>query len=111
MDLDQIIKRIDDVHKRNRVTEVLLLVLTSLLFACGITCFIMAIIKQEYAWGMPPAITTGLLYFPFKEIKELRTKNIALATAPVLINTLPKAQAAKEISKLNRKSTRLNSSH
>ncbi|QEC52155.1 hypothetical protein EDD80_1062 [Anseongella ginsenosidimutans] len=100
MDLAQIIKRIDEVHKRNRNTEMLLLIGTSLLFACGITCFIMAIVKQEYAWGMPPAITTGLLYYPIKEVKELRKKNIALATAPVLINTLPKSKAAEEISKL-----------
>lgn len=100
MDLEQIIKRIDDVHRRNRITEVLLLIGTSLLFACGITCFVMAIVKQEYAWGMPPVVTTSLLYFPFKEVKELRRKNIALATAPMLINTLPKAKAAEEISKL-----------
>ncbi|MFS8617227.1 MAG: hypothetical protein FWJ85_10405 [Solitalea sp.] len=100
MDLKQIIKRIDDVHKRNRITEILLLIGTSLLFACGITCFVMAIVKQEYAWGMPPVVTTALLYFPFKEVKELRRKNIALATAPMLINTLPKSKAAEEISKL-----------
>lgn len=100
MDIQSIVKRIDDVHRRNRTTETVLLIGTSVLFACGITCFIMAMVKQQYAWGMPPAITTGLLYFPFKEVKELRRKNIALATAPVLINTLPKAKAAEEISKL-----------
>ena len=100
MEIEQIIKRIDDVHKQNRTTEILLLVGTSVLFLCGIVCFILAIVKQEYAWGAPPVITTGLLYFPLKEIKELRRKNIALATAPALISTLPKAKAAEEISKL-----------
>ena len=100
MDIEQIIKRIDDVHKQNRTTEILLLVGTATLFVCGITCFIFAIVKQEYAWGTPPIITTGLLYFPLKEIKDLRRKNIALATAPALISTLPKAKAAEEISKL-----------
>jgi hypothetical protein len=58
------------------------------------------VVKQEYAWGAPPVITTGLLYFPLKEIKQLRKKNIALATAPALISQLPKAQAAFEIQKL-----------
>ena len=100
MDIEQIIKRIDEVHKQNRTTEILLLVGTAVLFACGITCFILAIVKQEYAWGAPPLVTTGLLYFPLKEIKDLRKKNIALATAPALISTLPKAKAAEEISKL-----------
>ena len=35
-----------------------------------------------------------------KEIKGIRQKNIALATAPMLITQLPKAKAAKEIQKL-----------
>ncbi|WP_109699671.1 hypothetical protein [Chitinophaga deserti] len=100
MDIDQIIKRIDEVHKQNRTTEILLLLGTAALFLCGIACFIIAIVKQEYAWGTPPLVTTGLLYFPLKEIKDLRKKNIALATAPALISTLPKAKAAEEISKL-----------
>lgn len=100
MDLEQIIKRIDEVHKQNKTTEILLLVGTSLLFLCGITCFILAIAKQEFVWGTPPVITTGLLYYPIKEIKELRRKNIALATAPALISQLPKAKAAEEIQKL-----------
>lgn len=100
MDIEQILERVDEVHKQNRTTEILLLIGTSILFLCGITCFILAIVKQEYAWGTPPVVTTGLLYFPFKEIKELRKKNIALATAPALISQLPKAKAAEEIQKL-----------
>lgn len=100
MDLDQIIKRIDEVHKQNRTTEILLLIGTSVLFLCGITCFVLAIVKKEFAWGAPPVVTTSLLYFPLKEIKELRRKNIALATAPALISQLPKAKAAEEIQKL-----------
>lgn len=100
MDIDQIIKRIDEVHKQNRTTEILLLVGTGTLFVCGIACFILAIVRHEYAWGTPPLVTTGLLYFPLKEIKDLRKKNIALAIAPALISTLSKAKAAEEISKL-----------
>lgn len=100
MDMDQIIKRIDEVHKQNRNTETLLLIGTSVLFLCGITCFILAIVKHEFAWGAPPVITTGFLYYPLKEIKELRRKNIALATAPALISQLPRAKAAEEIQKL-----------
>jgi hypothetical protein len=100
MEIEQILERVDEVHKQNRTTEILLLIGTSVLFLCGITCFVMALVKQEYAWGAPPAITTGLLYFPLKEIKLLRKKNIALATAPALISQLPKEQAAIEIQKL-----------
>jgi hypothetical protein len=100
MDLDQIITRIDEVHKQNKTTENLLLLGTSVLFICGIICFILAIAKQQFAWGTPPVVTTALLYYPLKEIKELRRKNIALATAPALISQLPKAKAAEEIQKL-----------
>lgn len=100
MNVEQILARIDEVHKQNRTTEILLLVGTSALFLCGITCFILAIVNEQYAWGAPPAITTGFLYFPLKEIKDLRKKNIALATAPVLISQLPKDKAAEEIQKL-----------
>ncbi len=100
MEIEQILERVDEVHKQNKTTEVLLLIGTSILFLSGITCFILAIVKQEFAWGSPPIITTGLLYFPLKEIKLLRKKNIALATAPALISLLPKAKAAEEIQKL-----------
>jgi len=100
MEFEQILKRVDEVHKQNRTTEILLLIGTSVLFLCGIICFILAIVKQEFAWGTPPVITTGLLYFPLKEIKLLRKKNIALATASALISQLPKAKAAEEIQKL-----------
>jgi hypothetical protein len=41
-----------------------------------------------------------LLYYPLQEIRELRRKNIALATAPALISLLPKNKAAEEIQKL-----------
>ncbi|WP_320110329.1 hypothetical protein [Draconibacterium orientale] len=100
MEIEQILERVDEVHKQNRTTEILLLVGTSILFLCGITCFIIAIVKQEFIWSTPSVVTTGLLHFPIKEIKLLRKKNIALATAPALISQLPKAQAAEEIQKL-----------
>ena len=100
MEIEQILERVDEVHKQNKTTEVLLLIGTSILFLSGITCFILAIVKQEFAWGTPPVVTTSLLYFPLKEIKQLRRKNIALATAPALISQLPKAKAAEEIQKL-----------
>lgn len=100
MDIEQILERVDEVHKQNRTTEILLLIGTSILFLCGITCFILAMVMKEYVWGGPPVVTTTLLYFPLKEIKELRKKNIALATSPALISLLPKAKAAEEIQKL-----------
>jgi hypothetical protein len=71
-----------------------------LLFGTGISCFITALITGQFAWSTPSAITTGLLYWPLREIKDIRAKNIALATAPMLITQLPRAKAAEEIQKL-----------
>lgn len=97
---DEILSRIDLVLRENRRIEWLLIVLTSLLFGTGIACFVTALTTGHFAWSTPAAITTGLLYWPLQEIKDVRAKNIALATAPLLITQLPKAKAAEEIQKL-----------
>jgi hypothetical protein len=98
--IDDILKRIDKVLQDNKTIEITYLILTILLFLCGITCFIVAICTGKYIWSTPSVVTTGFLYFPLREIKDLRKKNIALATAPILISQLPKDKAAEEIQKL-----------
>ena len=98
--VDGILGRIDSVLRDNRRIETLYLALTVILFICGIVCIIAALISGQFIWATPSAITTGLLYWPLKEIKDIRRKNIALATAPVLITQLPAELAAKEIQKL-----------
>jgi len=97
---EDILKRIDDVLIQNKRIEWTYITLTILLFATGISCFIVALVTGQFAWSTPSAITTGLLYWPLKEIKSIRHKNIALATAPMLITQLPKGKAAEEIQKL-----------
>lgn len=97
---DQILQRIDIVLDRNKRIEWTYILLTITLFGTGIACFITALITGEFAWSTPSAITTGLLYWPLKEIKDIRQKNIALATAPMLITQLPTDQAVIEIQKL-----------
>jgi len=94
--------RIDEVLRQNRKIEWTYIILTIALFGCGIACIIVALVTGEYAWSTPSAVTTGLLYLPLKEIKSIRKNNIALATAPVLIDTLPPTEAAKEIQNLLR---------
>ncbi|HWY33800.1 MAG TPA: hypothetical protein VNX68_04090 [Nitrosopumilaceae archaeon] len=98
--MDQILQRIDKVLKDNRFIEILYIILTSILFLCGIAAFVCAIIAAQYAWTLPSVVTTFFLKYPLKEIKDLRKKNIALGTAPILINELSKGKAAEEIQKL-----------
>jgi hypothetical protein len=96
----EILARIDLVLRQNRRIEWLLILLTSVLFCVGIACFVVALVTGKFAWSTPAAITTGLLYWPLQEIKDIRAKNIALATVPLLITQLPKAKAAEELQKL-----------
>ena len=92
--------RIDNVLRDNRRIEWTYIGLTGALFCTGISCFIVALYTGYFAWSTPSAITTALLYWPLREIKQMRNKNIALATAPVLITQLPPDKAAEEIQKL-----------
>ena len=100
MDTTEIIKRIDYVLKGNKRIEWLYIILTTILFLLGISCCVAALITKEFLLAAPSAITTWFLHYPLNAIKEIRQKNIALATAPVLITQLPPDKAAKEIQKL-----------
>lgn len=101
-EMREILVRIDDVLRENRRIEILFLVLTTGLFLAGIACIISALATGHFLWSTPSVVTTGLLHWPLKEIRSIRSKNIALATAPVLIETLPPNQAAKELQNLLR---------
>jgi hypothetical protein len=97
---DETLARIDTVLDVNRRIEWTYIILTVVLFLAGIACIIMALITGKYLWSTPSTVTTGLLYYPLREIKEIRQKNIALATAPILISQLPAEKAAEQIQKL-----------
>lgn len=95
--IEETLQRIDLVLKENRRIEWTYIILAIILFACGIACIVSALATGKYLWSAPSVVTTGLLRWPLKEIKSIRRNNIALATAPILIATLPPDQAAKEI--------------
>jgi hypothetical protein len=94
------LSRIDEVLNVNRRIEWTYIILTVVLFLAGIACIIMALVTGKYLWSTPSAVTTGLLYYPLREIKDIRQKNIALATAPILISQLPPDKAAEQIQRL-----------
>ena len=97
---DETLARIDEVLKINRRIEWTYIILTVVLFLAGISCIIMALATGKYLWSTPSTVTTGLLYYPLREIKDIRQKNIALATAPILISQLPPDKSAEQIQKL-----------
>ena len=98
--IKDILDRIDAVIKNNKKTEWIFISLTIIIFLCGISCFIIAIVSKQFAWSTPSAIATLLLYWPLKQIRNIRRENIALATVPMLVTLLPPGKAAEEIQKL-----------
>lgn len=97
---DPVLDRIDQVLRDNRRVETLFIVLASVLFLLGIAVFIVALAIREFIWASPSVITTALLYWPMNQIRRIRRENIALATAPVLIERLPPAEAAAQIQRM-----------
>ena len=96
-EIDGILQRIDAVLEKNRRVELILVVLAVALCGSGITCLITALVTSNYLWSSPSALTTALLYWPIRQIHDIRRKNIALAVAPVLITLLSREKAEEEI--------------
>ena len=97
---EEILKRIDNVLSENRSLQTLFVLLITILFVCGIAAVVMAIIRNQFIWTIPSAFTSLFLKWPIQSIIKLREKNIALATIPILINTLPPEKVVEEIQKL-----------
>ncbi|MEE9443232.1 MAG: hypothetical protein V3V99_11270 [candidate division Zixibacteria bacterium] len=95
-----ILNRIDQVLKDNRRTETCLIWLAIILFLCGIAGIVTALVRGEFAWSIPSAFTSAFIYYPLRRIERIRRKNIALATAPALIDKLPTDKAAEELQNL-----------
>lgn len=98
--LDETLSHIHDILKRNRIHEIVLIIGIGSLFLLGIASFVVALVRGEYIWSVPPAVATFFLRWPIRQLQELRNRNIALASAPIFVSQLTPAQAAKEIQKI-----------
>ncbi len=97
---EEILNRIDTVLKENKALMVVYVLMSGTLFLLGITAVFYALYTNQLIYTIPSAFTSLFLVLPIQNVIKLREKNIALATVPILISTLPKAQAAEEIQKL-----------
>ena len=100
--VDRTLSRIDAVLQSNRRELLTSITFVALLFVAGIACLVAAILDGRYGWSIPPIITTALLHWPLRAIRDIRRKNIALAIAPALIELLPADEAIDEIRRLLR---------
>jgi hypothetical protein len=98
--MQSLINRVDTVLKGNYRIEVTYIACTLLLFLSGIGCIWTAIYTEHFLWATPSVVTTGLLKWPLDKIQQIRRDNIALATAPAIIQLLPRTKAAEELQKL-----------
>jgi hypothetical protein len=97
---EQLLRRIDEVLRKNNTILWCLIIAAGILFICGIGGILVAIFDKQYIWTVPSAFTSFFLRWPIQQISAFRDKNIALATAPALIENLPPEKAAEEIQKL-----------
>lgn len=97
---DEILARIDKVLRENKSLTIVYILMSVTLFILGITAIAYALYTGNLIYTAPSAFTSLFLAWPIQSVIKLREKNIALATVPILISTLPKAQAAEEIQKL-----------
>ena len=93
-------KRIDEALERGRQSEAVVIGLSVMIFLLGAGLVVVAVATGSPVYAVPALVIEGFLYWPIRQILRLRKQNIALATAPALINTLPPAQAAAEMVKL-----------
>lgn len=100
MNDQEVLKRIDDVLRENKIWLYLYAGLTVVLFLLGIAGVIVALLKGQFIWTIPSACISFFLRWPILQVKQIRDKNIALATVPALITKLPRKDAAKQIQQL-----------
>lgn len=100
MDIDNINDRIDQVLQSNKRHETSVIVMSVFIFVLGVTALIYGMVDGNAFIVAPSTLFSGALYWPIKQILKIRKDNIALATLPSLITTLPPEDAARELVKL-----------
>jgi hypothetical protein len=100
MDIQGVNGRIDQVLGSNKRHETAVIVMSVFIFLLGMTALVYGMIQGNVYIVAPSTIFSGLLYWPIRQILKIRKDNIALATVPTLIATLPKEDAARELVKL-----------
>jgi hypothetical protein len=98
--LEATLQQVGQVIAANRRTENFLLIGIGSLFLLGIASAVLILFRGEYVWAIPSVGASVFLKWPIERVADVRKRNIALAAAPIFIDQLPPAQAAKEIQKI-----------
>ena len=101
--IDDAIRRIDDIIKDNRKYVWIVVCMTIGIFMLGCVLIILGFESGDWRVLTPSIIVTAFLYWPINKIIKIRKENISLAVVPSLVKTLPPEKAAEEIVKLIKK--------
>ena len=100
MDIDVVNRRVDKALSANGRAERVIIGLAICIFGLGAASLAFAY------WHANPYIAGGtlllqwFLYWPIREIRQLRRENISLQAVPVLVGNFPPDRAMQEIAKL-----------
>jgi len=96
----EVFDRIDQALDYGKRNELIIVGLSILIFLLGMAIAIISVTSGHSVFLAPAVLLEAALYWPIRLIQRIRRENIALATAPALIATLPAEQAAAEMVKL-----------
>jgi hypothetical protein len=92
---------VEQAIRKNRRTEITLIVLLVAFALAGIGLMILAGIKQQGLIGLPGLLCEALLAVPIRELVKLRRQNIGLLTLPHLIRIADRESGKALVQKLS----------
>jgi hypothetical protein len=96
----EINERIDAALEDGKRNELIIICLSVMIFLLGFALVVVSVARSQPVFLAPSLLLEAALYWPIRQILRIRKENIALATTPALIATLPPAQAAAQMVKL-----------
>ncbi len=99
-DLNATNARVDKALGANRRAELVIVGMAVALFLLGVGVLLVAYQSKNPYLATGTIVVEGLLYWPIREIQRMRLENLILQTLPVMLQSMPKKEAAEEIRKL-----------
>jgi len=100
MDIEAINRRIDQALSANKRAEGVIVGLAIGIFVLGTAVLVVAYWSANPYIAGGTILLQGFLYWPIREIRQLRRENLALQATPILLQSLPHDRAMREIVKL-----------
>jgi hypothetical protein len=100
VDLKLVNERVERALRMNARAERIIVGIALAIFIVGILSIILAYRHTNPYIASGTALLQGFLYWPIREIRQLRRENVVLQATPLLVATLAPTAMAREIVKL-----------